>query len=132
LLSAWPCAHRGRTQLHAADTRDNYSKTVPVTAAALMVSSLLKLLPLLSLLLSLLLFVSVHRGATLHPSPSPLTESGRAILEKDPDSPGSLGIAISEAVEVGGWAGSVCWGCADREEAGCMCGAREVGGRKRR
>jgi hypothetical protein len=43
-----------------------------------------------------------HRGATLHPSPSPLTASGRAILEKDPNSPGSLGIAISEAVEVGG------------------------------
>lgn len=39
-------------------------------------------------------------GATLHPSPSPLTASGRAILEKDPDSPGSLGMAISEAVEV--------------------------------
>eukprot|EP00878_Enallax_costatus_P004545 GHUV01004786.1.p1 GENE.GHUV01004786.1~~GHUV01004786.1.p1 ORF type:complete len:405 (+),score=76.96 GHUV01004786.1:382-1596(+) len=39
-------------------------------------------------------------GATLHPSPSNLTESGRAILEKDPNSPGSLGIAISEAVEV--------------------------------
>ena len=40
------------------------------------------------------------RGATLHPSPSPLTASGRAILDKDPNSPGSLGIAISEAVEV--------------------------------
>lgn len=32
-------------------------------------------------------------------SPSNLTESGRKILEKDPDNPGSLGIAISEAVE---------------------------------
>lgn len=38
-------------------------------------------------------------GATIHPSPSDLTEAGRAILEKYPDSPGSLGIAISEAVE---------------------------------
>lgn len=38
-------------------------------------------------------------GATVHPSPSPLTKSGQAILEKDPDTPGSLGIAISEAVE---------------------------------
>ena len=38
-------------------------------------------------------------GATVHPSPSDLTESGRAILATDPDSPGSLGIAISEAVE---------------------------------
>ncbi len=39
-------------------------------------------------------------GATCIPSPSNQTNSGRAILEKDPDSPGSLGIAISEAVEV--------------------------------
>jgi tryptophan synthase beta chain len=38
-------------------------------------------------------------GATVHPSPSDLTEAGRTILAKDPDSPGSLGIAISEAVE---------------------------------
>jgi tryptophan synthase beta chain len=38
-------------------------------------------------------------GATVHSSPSPLTAAGRAILEQDPDSPGSLGIAISEAVE---------------------------------
>ncbi len=39
-------------------------------------------------------------GATVHPSPSPLTQAGQAILAADPDSPGSLGIAISEAVEV--------------------------------
>ncbi|MGH8874125.1 MAG: TrpB-like pyridoxal phosphate-dependent enzyme, partial [Acidimicrobiia bacterium] len=39
-------------------------------------------------------------GATVHPSPSELTAAGRAVLEQDPDSPGSLGIAISEAVEV--------------------------------
>ena len=39
-------------------------------------------------------------GATIHASPSELTEAGRKILETDPDSPGSLGIAISEAVEV--------------------------------
>ncbi len=38
-------------------------------------------------------------GATLHPSPSDLTEAGRSILAEHPDSPGSLGIAISEAVE---------------------------------
>jgi tryptophan synthase beta chain len=38
-------------------------------------------------------------GATVVPSPSDETASGRAILEQDPDSPGSLGIAISEAVE---------------------------------
>ncbi len=39
-------------------------------------------------------------GAAVHPSPSDLTHAGRAVLETDPDSPGSLGIAISEAVEV--------------------------------
>jgi tryptophan synthase beta chain len=39
-------------------------------------------------------------GATVHSSPSDLTEAGRTILADDPDSPGSLGIAISEAVEV--------------------------------
>ncbi len=39
-------------------------------------------------------------GATVHSSPSNLTAAGRAILEADPASPGSLGIAISEAVEV--------------------------------
>ncbi len=39
-------------------------------------------------------------GATIHSSPSELTEAGRAILAADPASPGSLGIAISEAVEV--------------------------------
>ncbi len=38
-------------------------------------------------------------GATVHSSPSDMTEAGRAILAQDPDSPGSLGIAISEAVE---------------------------------
>jgi tryptophan synthase beta chain len=39
-------------------------------------------------------------GASVTPSPSTETEAGRAILVQDPDSPGSLGIAISEAVEV--------------------------------
>jgi tryptophan synthase beta chain len=39
-------------------------------------------------------------GATVHASPSPVTASGRAVLESNPDSTGSLGIAISEAVEV--------------------------------
>jgi len=38
-------------------------------------------------------------GATVHPSPTNLTNSGRAVLQEDPDSPGSLGVAISEAVE---------------------------------
>ncbi|HET6874203.1 MAG TPA: TrpB-like pyridoxal phosphate-dependent enzyme [Acidimicrobiales bacterium] len=39
-------------------------------------------------------------GAKVHPSPSELTQSGRAVLADDPASPGSLGIAISEAVEM--------------------------------
>jgi tryptophan synthase beta chain len=38
-------------------------------------------------------------GATVHSSPSEVTNAGRTILGQDPDSPGSLGIAISEAVE---------------------------------
>lgn len=37
-------------------------------------------------------------GATVHPSPSNVTEYGRSLLAQDPDHPGSLGIAISEAV----------------------------------
>ncbi|MFN0166091.1 MAG: TrpB-like pyridoxal phosphate-dependent enzyme [Bryobacteraceae bacterium] len=39
-------------------------------------------------------------GATVSASPSPETEAGRAVLAEHPTSPGSLGIAISEAVEV--------------------------------
>jgi tryptophan synthase beta chain len=38
-------------------------------------------------------------GAECVPSPSNETKAGRAVLEKNPDTPGSLGIAISEAVE---------------------------------
>ncbi|GBD11369.1 Tryptophan synthase beta chain [bacterium HR23] len=38
-------------------------------------------------------------GAKVVPSPSPDTNAGRSILAKDPENPGSLGIAISEAVE---------------------------------
>jgi tryptophan synthase beta chain len=38
-------------------------------------------------------------GANCYASPSDRTEAGRAVLAEDPDSPGSLGIAISEAVE---------------------------------
>ncbi len=38
-------------------------------------------------------------GAECVASPSPETNAGRAILERDPESTGSLGIAISEAVE---------------------------------
>ena len=39
-------------------------------------------------------------GAEVTASPSDETNSGKALLEQDPDSPGSLGMAISEAVEV--------------------------------
>ncbi len=38
-------------------------------------------------------------GAEVLASPSPRTSAGRAILARDPENPGSLGIAISEAVE---------------------------------
>ncbi|WP_157252574.1 TrpB-like pyridoxal phosphate-dependent enzyme [Nonomuraea typhae] len=41
-------------------------------------------------------------GAAVHASPSPATGAGRKILAEHPDSTGSLGIAISEAVEVAG------------------------------
>ena len=39
-------------------------------------------------------------GADVYASPSDRTDAGRNILAEDPDSPGSLGLAISEAVEV--------------------------------
>ena len=39
-------------------------------------------------------------GGTIYPSPSENTEYGRAVLANDPETPGSLGIAISEAIEV--------------------------------
>jgi tryptophan synthase beta chain len=38
-------------------------------------------------------------GATVYPSPTERTQYGRKLLAEYPDSPGSLGIAISEAVE---------------------------------
>jgi tryptophan synthase beta chain len=39
-------------------------------------------------------------GAKVHASPTAHTDYGKSILESDPENPGSLGIAISEAVEV--------------------------------
>lgn len=44
-------------------------------------------------------------GAEVFPSPTERTEYGRSVLADDPDSPGSLGIAISEAVEVAAMSG---------------------------
>jgi len=44
-------------------------------------------------------------GATVYASPSDRTQYGRQLLANDPDSPGSLGIAISEAVEVAATSG---------------------------
>ena len=38
-------------------------------------------------------------GANVNPSPSKLTSFGRKLLEKDPNNPGSLGIAVSEGLE---------------------------------
>jgi tryptophan synthase beta chain len=39
-------------------------------------------------------------NARVVPSPSTMTAAGRKVLEQNPDSPGSLGIAISEAMEI--------------------------------
>ncbi|MCB0891348.1 MAG: pyridoxal-phosphate dependent enzyme, partial [Propionibacteriaceae bacterium] len=39
-------------------------------------------------------------GATVHSSPSDLTQAGRSFQERFPDTSGSLGMAISEAIEV--------------------------------
>ncbi len=44
-------------------------------------------------------------GAEVYASPSDRTNAGRSILEQDPDSPGSLGMAISEAVEAAAGSG---------------------------
>jgi hypothetical protein len=44
-------------------------------------------------------------GATVYASPTDRTHAGRAILAKDAESPGSLGIAISEAVETAATSG---------------------------
>ena len=44
-------------------------------------------------------------GATVHASPTNLTAAGRSILAQDPENMGSLGIAISEAVEVAATSG---------------------------
>ena len=44
-------------------------------------------------------------GAEVFASPTDRTEYGRGLLAQDPDSPGSLGIAISEAVEVAATSG---------------------------
>ncbi len=39
-------------------------------------------------------------GGKVHASPSPMTEYGKKMLKENPDTPGSLGIAISEAIEM--------------------------------
>ncbi len=44
-------------------------------------------------------------GAQVYASPTDRTQYGRSVLAQDPDSPGSLGIAISEAVEVAATSG---------------------------
>src|SRR5260221_14424018 len=44
-------------------------------------------------------------GAQVYPSPSDHTHTGQAALAADPDHPGSLGLAISEAVEVAATSG---------------------------
>jgi tryptophan synthase beta chain len=44
-------------------------------------------------------------GAQVYPSPSDHTHTGQAALAADPNNPGSLGLAISEAVEVAATSG---------------------------
>jgi tryptophan synthase beta chain len=44
-------------------------------------------------------------GATVYASPTDRTQAGRAALEQDPETPGSLGIAISESVEAAATSG---------------------------
>jgi tryptophan synthase beta chain len=44
-------------------------------------------------------------GAEVYASPTDRTQYGRRLLEQDPDNPGSLGIAISEAVEAAATSG---------------------------
>lgn len=39
-------------------------------------------------------------GASVHASPTNITNAGKNVLAEDPNSPGSLGIAISEAIEM--------------------------------
>ncbi len=46
-----------------------------------------------------------HFGAEVHASPTDFTQYGKKVLNESPDSPGSLGIAISEAVEVAATSG---------------------------
>ncbi|MDT8897833.1 TrpB-like pyridoxal phosphate-dependent enzyme [Thermanaerothrix sp. 4228-RoL] len=50
-------------------------------------------------------FLMETYGAQVFASPTDRTQAGRAILAADPESPGSLGIAISEAVEVAATSG---------------------------
>lgn len=46
-------------------------------------------------------------GAQVYASPTDRTQYGRSMLERDPESPGSLGMAISEAVEAAATSGGV-------------------------
>jgi tryptophan synthase beta chain len=45
-------------------------------------------------------YVMETYGAKVYPSPSPETEFGKKLLQENPNNTGSLGIAISEAIEV--------------------------------
>jgi tryptophan synthase beta chain len=47
-------------------------------------------------------------GAKVHSSPTRHTHAGKAILDANPDHPGSLGVAISEAVEMAACSGGKC------------------------
>ena len=45
-------------------------------------------------------YVMETYGSTVHASPSPVTNYGRQVLKANPNNGGSLGIAISEAIEM--------------------------------
>ncbi len=64
-------------------------------------------------------FIGIH-GGRVHASPSDLTRSGRSFLESDPEHPGSLGIAISEAVEMVAGSPDRCYSLGSVSDAVCL------------
>ncbi len=64
-------------------------------------------------------FIGIH-GGRVHASPSDRTVSGRSFLEHDRDHPGSLGIAISEAVETALNNADSCYSLGSVSDAVCL------------
>ena len=69
-------------------------------------------------------------GAEVFASPSNLTAAGRQILQRNPDTPGSLGIAISEAVEEAIGRADTNYALGNRKDP--FTGGRDIGGCLRR